>query len=167
MPGRGWGSVFRRLAAGAAAIALFLEAVGLVVVHLVLGTAVDRQSMSIAGMDPDLMSGATYGMGALMGAFMALCGLLLLVTAVRDRAPGRVARILLVVCAVTDAVLGALVVGMVGWPAFALMMLILGLVVLTLVAYGKRDADGAAGTPPAPEPGAPEGGAPEAGVAPA
>jgi hypothetical protein len=156
------GSVFRRLAAIAAAIALFLEAVGLVLVHLVLGTAVERQSMSIAGADPALMSAATYGAGAAMGAFMTLCGVLLLVTAVRDRPPGRLARVLLIICAVTDAVLGALVVGMVGWPAFALMMLILGLVVLTLVAYGHRTEGPLAGPMPAPE-----AGAPGAGVAPA
>ncbi|MEV7416440.1 hypothetical protein [Streptomyces sp. NPDC089919] len=128
----------RRLVAAAAAIVLFLEAVGLVIVHVVLGTAVDRQSMSVAGMDPDVMSGATYAMGAVMGAFLAFCGLLAARTAVTDRAPGRVGRLVLIGCAITHGVLGALVVGMVGWGAFTFMMAVLALVVLTLVAYARE-----------------------------
>ncbi|MFJ7155598.1 hypothetical protein ACIQUQ_11725 [Streptomyces sp. NPDC101118] len=134
----------RRLVAVAAAIVLFLEAAGLVLVNVVLGTAVDRQSMSIAGMDPDLMSGATYGLGAFMGAFLAASAVVLLLVAARDRAPGRAARLLLVACALTHGVLGALVVGMVGWGAFAAMMVILALVVLTLMAYAKEEDDNAA-----------------------
>ena len=39
--------------------------------------------------------------------------------ALRDRPPGRFGKILLIVCAVLHGVLGALVVGLVGWPAFA------------------------------------------------
>jgi hypothetical protein len=35
-------------------------------------------------------------------------------------------------------VLGALTVGLVGWAAFAALMAALGLIVLTLVAYGPR-----------------------------
>lgn len=43
-------------------------------------------------------------------------------------------------------VLGALTVGLVGWTAFASMMVVLGLIVLTLVAYGTRP-DGPADEP--------------------
>jgi len=61
--------------------------------------------------------------------------------AITDRGPGRFARVVLIVCAVVHGVLGALTVGLVGWPAFVFMMIVLGLIVLPLVAYenGKPD----------------------------
>ncbi|MFK0043243.1 hypothetical protein ACIQU4_03900 [Streptomyces sp. NPDC090741] len=145
------GVVLRRLVAGLAAIVLVAEAAVLVLVHVVLGKTTHNQSMSIAGMDPDVMSTATYAMGAGIGAFLLLCAVLLAVAAVRDRAPGTFARVVLVTAAVTHGVLGALAVGLVGWGAFAVMMLILCLLVLTLMLYAARGADGAA-----PE-GAPDG----------
>ncbi|MFD7835980.1 hypothetical protein [Streptomyces sp. NPDC059761] len=148
------GVVLRRLVAGLAAIVLVAEAAVLVLVHIVLGRTTHNQSMSIAGMDPDVMSTATYAMGAGIGAFLLLCAVLLAVAAVRDRAPGSFARVVLVTAAVTHGVLGALAVGLVGWGAFAVMMLILCLLVLTLMLYAARGADGAAGA--APE-GAPDG----------
>ncbi|MFD5506246.1 hypothetical protein ACFWIB_00515 [Streptomyces sp. NPDC127051] len=148
------GVVLRRLVAGLAAIVLVAEAAVLVLVHIVLGRTTHNQSMSIAGMDPDVMSTATYAMGAGIGAFLLLCAVLLAVAAVRDRAPGSFARVVLVTAAVTHGVLGALAAGLVGWGAFAVMMLILCLLVLTLMLYAARGADGAAGA--APE-GAPDG----------
>ncbi|MGG8406729.1 hypothetical protein ACM614_08985 [Streptomyces sp. 12297] len=128
----------RRLVAGLAALLLFAEAVGFVLVNHVLATVADRQSMSIADVDADVMVTATYVMGAAMGGFLLCAGVVLLVAVLRDRGPGRVARALLIGCAVTHAVLGAIAVGLVGWGGFAFMVLVLVLVVLTLTLYGKR-----------------------------
>ncbi|WP_411105737.1 hypothetical protein [Streptomyces sp. cmx-4-9] len=144
--------VLRRLVAALAAVVLVVEAAVLVLVHVVLGRTTASQSMSIAGSDPDVMSKATYAMGAGTGAFLLLCAVLLAVAAVRDRAPGRFGRILLVVAAVTHGVLGMLAVALVGWAAFAALMLILCLVVLALVLYapGPARPEVADGPPPAP-----------------
>ncbi|MFE5810002.1 MULTISPECIES: hypothetical protein [unclassified Streptomyces] len=145
--------MLRRLVAGLAAIVLVVEAAVLVLVHIVLGRTTANQSMSIAGSDPDVMSKATYGMGAGMGAFLVLCAVLAAVTAIRDRSPNRFGRIVLISAAVTHGVLGTLVVGLVGWAAFAAMMLILCLLVLILTLYAaRRDGEGDAGAdnPPLP-----------------
>ncbi|MFD3539556.1 hypothetical protein ACFWUQ_08650 [Streptomyces sp. NPDC058662] len=142
----------RRLVAGLAAIVLVAEAAVLVLVHVVLGRTTANQSMSIAGSDPDVMSKATYGMGAGMGAFLLLCAVVIAVAAVRDRAPARPARILLITAAVTHGLLGILAVALVGWAAFTVMMLILCLLVLVLMLYaGEREAaPKARDTPPPP-----------------
>ncbi|MFD3700575.1 hypothetical protein ACFWUZ_31365 [Streptomyces sp. NPDC058646] len=127
--------MLRRLVAALAAIVLAGEAAVLVLVHVVLGRTTANQSMSIAGSDPEIMSKATYGMGAGTGAFLLLCAVLLALAALRDRAPGRPARIVLVAAAVTHGVLGTLAVALVGWAAFVVLMLILCLLVLVLVLY--------------------------------
>ncbi|MFI6863104.1 hypothetical protein ACIBKZ_24965 [Streptomyces sp. NPDC050421] len=151
-------AVVRRPVAFIAALVLFAEAVGIVIINVVLGTVVKNQDMSLAGTDPALMSKGTWVLGGVSGLFLVLCGVLLLLAGIRDRAPGRVARIVLIGCAVVHGVLGALTVGLVGWSAFALMMVVLGLIVLTLVAYGPDDEKPAAGaepeqpTAPAPAP---------------
>ncbi|MEY2228942.1 hypothetical protein [Streptomyces sp. BF23-19] len=147
--------MLRRLVAGLAAIVLVVEAALLVLVHFVLGRTTANQSMSIAGSDPDVMSKATYAMGAGMGAFLVLCAVFAAVTAIRDRAPGRFGRVVLISAAVTHGVLGVLTVALVNWAAFASMMLILCLLVLTLTSYAARPGDGSrdgAGedTPPLP-----------------
>ncbi|WP_420079805.1 hypothetical protein ACN6AT_14625 [Streptomyces sp. JL4002] len=152
----GWDVVLRRLVAGLAAIVLVAEAVVLVLVHLVLGRTTANQSMSIAGSDPDVMSKATYAMGAGMGAFLVLCAVLTAVAALGDRPPGRPARVLLVIAAVVHAVLGVVTVALVGWPAFAATMLILCLLVLTLTLYADgragRDGGGSGDAPQPPPP---------------
>lgn len=154
----GGGTVLRRLVAGLAAIVLVAEAAVLVLVHVVLGRTTANQSMSIAGSDPELMSKATYGLGAGMGAFLLFCALITAVAAVRDKAPGRAARFVLVGAAVTHGVLGVLTVVLVGWAAFAAMMLILCLLVLTLTLYEAQRAGAAqAGPPPAGPAGPPLG----------
>ncbi|WP_326699495.1 hypothetical protein OG909_20725 [Streptomyces sp. NBC_01754] len=135
----------RRAVAVVTAIVLFGEAVGIVLVHVVLATVVDNQHMSLAGVDPRAMSTGTWVLGGVSGVLLVLCGLIPLVTAVRDRAPGRFARIALIGCAVVHGVLGALAVGLVGWAAFAVMMAVLGLLVLTLVSYGSREPGGEVG----------------------
>lgn len=147
----------RRPVAFVAAIALFVEAVGIVLINAILATVVKNQDMSLAGMDPAVMSNGTWAMGGVFGLYLLLCGLFLLLAGIRDRAPGRFARIVLIICAVVHAVLGALTVGLVGWAAFAVMMVVFGLIVLTLVAYGARSEE------PAEEPAADAGaGAPAA-----
>ncbi|MEU2667359.1 hypothetical protein ABZ622_00595 [Streptomyces sp. NPDC007164] len=150
-------TVVRRPVAFVAAIVLFVEAVGIVLINGILATVVKNQTMSLAGMDPTVMSNGTWAMGGFFGLYLLLCGLLLLLAGIRDRAPGRFARIVLIICAVVHAVLGALTVGLVGWTAFASMMVVLGLIVLTLVAYGTRSdepsdepADDAGAGAPAP-----------------
>lgn len=131
----------RRPVAFVAAIVLFVEAVGIVLINGILATVVKNQDMSLAGMDPAVMSNGTWAMGGFFGLYLLLCGLFLLLAGARDRAPGRFARIVLIICAVVHAVLGALTVGLIGWAAFASMMVVLGLIVLTLVAYGTRSEE--------------------------
>ncbi|MFB8038177.1 hypothetical protein ACFC5Z_35705 [Streptomyces sp. NPDC056004] len=146
-------TVVRRPVAFVAAIVLFAEAVGIVLINGILATVVKNQDMSLAGMDPAVMSNGTWAMGGVFGLYLLLCGLFLLLAGARDRAPGRFARIVLIICAVVHAVLGALTVGLIGWAAFAIMMVVLGLIVLTLVAYGTRSEepadDAGAGAPAA------------------
>ncbi|TQK52259.1 hypothetical protein FBY35_2690 [Streptomyces sp. SLBN-118] len=127
----------RRPVAVVAALVLLVEAIGIVVINGILATFVEKQSMSLADMDPDAMVTGTWVMGGVFGLYLAACGVTMLLTGLRDRAPGRVARILLISCAITHGVLGALTVGLVGWEAFAFMMVVLGLIVLVLVAYGN------------------------------
>jgi hypothetical protein len=153
--------VARRPVAVVAAIVLLVEAVGIVVINGILATFVDKQDMSLADLDPDAMVTGTWVMGGVFGLYLAACGVVALLAGLRDRAPGRFARILLISCAITHGVLGALTVGLVGWDAFAFMMVVLGLIVLTLVAYGRER--------PAVEdaPAATDGAAPTNGAAPA
>ncbi|MFD8692793.1 hypothetical protein [Streptomyces sp. NPDC059651] len=141
-------AVVRRPVAFIAALVLFAEAVGIVIINVVLGTVVKNQDMSLAGTDPGVMSKGTWVLGGVSGLFLVLCGVLLLLAGIRDRAPGRAARIVLICCAVIHGVLGALTVGLVGWTAFAFMMVVLGLIVLTLVAYGSAGREPAAAAEP-------------------
>lgn len=131
----------RRPVAFVTAIVLFAEAVGIVIVNAVLATVADNQSMSLAGIDPDAMVTGTWVMGGVSGALLVLCGLIPLLAGIRDRAPGRLARITLIACAVVHGVLGALAVGLIGWPAFAFLMAVLALIVLTLVVYERREPE--------------------------
>ncbi|MER5886912.1 hypothetical protein ABT160_24075 [Streptomyces sp. NPDC001941] len=149
--------VARRPVALVAAIVLLAEALGVVVLNGVLATFVDRQNMSMAGLDPDAMATGTWIMGGVAGLFLLLCGAVLLRAGLRDRAPGRWARVLLIACAIVHGVLGAVTVALVGWTAFAFMMLVLGLLVFVLLAYGSEerrtrppaDRPAPAGPPPA------------------
>ncbi|WP_405572225.1 hypothetical protein OG317_23260 [Streptomyces sp. NBC_01167] len=148
----------RRTVAVVAAAVLLMEAVGFVVVNGILATFVDGQDMSLAGMDPDAMVTGTWAMGIVFGLYLAACAVVALLAGVRDRAPGRFGRILLITAAVTHGVLGALTVGLVGWSAFAFMMVVLALIVLVLVSFGgertPRDAQPAPQAGPAPTNGA-------------
>jgi hypothetical protein len=129
-----------------AALVLLVEAVGFVALNGIMATFVSKQRMSLAGLDPDAMVTGTWAMGIATGLYLASCGVVLALAGLRDRAPGRFARILLISCAITHGVLGALTVGLVGWFAFGFMMAVLGLIVASLIAYGTERE------PAAPEP---------------
>ncbi|MET7938458.1 hypothetical protein [Streptomyces sp. NPDC005322] len=130
----------RRPVAAVAAVTLMLEAVGIALLNWILGLVVDRQQMSMGGLETDAMSVGTWVAGGVFGLYLLSCGVVLLRTAVRDRAPGRFGRILLITCAVAHGLLGAFSVGLVGWPAFAFLMVVLGLIVLGLMAYEAETA---------------------------
>ncbi|MET9364976.1 hypothetical protein ABZX93_29230 [Streptomyces sp. NPDC006632] len=150
--------MLRRLIAIVAALVLFAEACAIVVVNWLLGRFAASQHMSLAGIDPKAISTGAWIAGGLFGVFLVVCGIVLLVMAVRDRAPGRVARIAVIACAVVHAVLGAFLVGLVGWSAFAALMVVLALLVFVLLAYVKERP----GPEREPEPGDAPGGAPAA-----
>ncbi|MET8509285.1 hypothetical protein ABZV60_32350 [Streptomyces sp. NPDC004787] len=135
----------RRPIALVTAAVLLLEAPGIVAINAVMARFVKAQSMSLDGMDPELMYTGTWALGIGSGALLLLCALVPLLAAVRDRRPGRPGRVLLIGCAVVHGVLGAVAVGLLGWAAFAFLMTVVALIVLTLVAYGE----GAAGREPA------------------
>ncbi|MEV5978071.1 hypothetical protein [Streptomyces sp. NPDC052114] len=154
----------RRPVAWVAAIVLVAEAIGIALLNWFLGLVVDKQDMSLAGLDPRATTVSTWIAGALFGGYLLLCALVLARTAARDRGPGGFGRLLLISCAVVHGLLGAFSVGLVGWAAFAFMMVVLGLIVLTLVAYDKKqrqDEGEARQGGAAQENGAPENGAPQ------
>ncbi|MCX4669499.1 hypothetical protein OG453_22925 [Streptomyces sp. NBC_01381] len=154
----------RRPVAWVGAIVLFAEAVGIALLNWFLGLVVDKQDMSLAGLDPRAMTVSTWIAGGLFGLYLALCGVILLRSAIGDRAPGRFGRLLLISAAVVHGMLGAFSVGLVGWPAFVFMMVVLGLIVLTLVAYDKKaqdEADAPRDGKAAASNGTPENGAPQ------
>ncbi|MFI9047696.1 hypothetical protein [Streptomyces sp. NPDC053427] len=120
-----------------AAVMLVLEALGIVLLNWILSIVVDRQQMSLAGLEPGAMSTGAWVAGALFGLYLLFCAAVLVRMAVRDRAPGGFTRIVLITCAVVHGLLGAIAVGPAGWVAFVAMMVVLALVVLPLVAYGE------------------------------
>jgi hypothetical protein len=144
----GGGPVVRRPVAWLVTIVLAGEAFGVAMLNWFLGVVVDRQDMSLAGLDPDTMSVSSKVGGVVFGLYFALCALAALLVAVRDRTPSGVWRILLISAAVVHGLLGAFAVGLVGWGAFACLMVVLGLILLTLMAY-DRPEDPVAGAPPA------------------
>ncbi|WP_372503028.1 hypothetical protein [Streptomyces rhizoryzae] len=140
----------RRPVALAVALVLVLEAAGFLLLNWIMSIVVARQQMSLAGLRPGAMTAGAWAGGAVCALFLLLCAAVLLRAALRDRAPGRLARIALICCAVLHAVLGALAVGLLGWPAFGAAMVVLALLVLTLVAYGEGRPDAAPVEDPAP-----------------
>ncbi|MEV1024395.1 hypothetical protein [Streptomyces sp. NPDC050264] len=144
----------RRPVAWVAAIVLLAEALGIVFLNWFLGLVVDRQDMSLAGLDPRAMSVGAWVAGGVFGIYLVLCAFVTARAAATDRSPGTVGRILLISAAVVHGLLGAFSIGLVGWFAFVAMMVVLALIVLTLVAYDRRDQAGAAGAaaPPASSP---------------
>ncbi|MDO0912216.1 hypothetical protein QQM39_15595 [Streptomyces sp. DT2A-34] len=144
----------RRPVAWVVALVLFVEGLGVAALQWFLGVVVDRQDMSLAGLDPDVMSTSSKAGGLVFGGYFALCGLVALLVAVRDRAPAGFGRILLISAAVVHGLLGAFAWGLVGWTAFLFMVVVLGLIVLLLMTYDAQ------GMPTSDEPAdaAPDGG---------
>jgi hypothetical protein len=150
------GPVVRRPVAWVVAVVLFGEALGVAALNWFLGVVVDRQDMSLAGLDPHMMSVSSKIGGITFGLYFALCGLVALLVALRDRPPAGFGRVLLVSAAVVHGLLGAFTWGLVGWPAFLFMVLVLGLIVLLLMTYDRpaepadaahQDRTGGDGTP--------------------
>ncbi|KUL39393.1 hypothetical protein [Streptomyces regalis] len=161
--------MIRRPVAWVVAVVLFAEGLGIAAVQWFLGVVVDRQDMSLAGLDPDVMSMSSKIGGLVFGAYFALCGLVALLVAVRDRAPAGFGRMLLISSAVVHGLLGAFAWGLVGWTAFLFMVVVLGLIVLLLMTYDAQAApeepagaapDGGKGGDGSPADGAPAGGSP-------
>lgn len=125
------------------AVVLVLEALAIATVNWILGLAARHQDMSVAGLHSNAMAAGSWAGGAVFGLFLIGCAVLVARIALRDEMAGRFGRIVLIVCAVVHGVVGALVVGLVGWLAFALMMVILGLLVGTLLMYAPEDRPGA------------------------
>lgn len=132
----------RRPVAWLVAVVLFVEAFGIAALNWFLGVVVDRQDMSLAGLDPDVMSVSSKIGGLVFGGYFALCGLVALLVALRDRAPAGLGRILLISAAVVHGLLGAFAWGLVGWTAFVFMIVVLGLIVLLLMTYDGQSAPG-------------------------
>ncbi|MEV0240400.1 hypothetical protein AB0I06_10780 [Streptomyces sp. NPDC050674] len=155
--------MIRRPVAWVVAVVLFAEAIGVAALNWFLGVVVDRQDMSLAGLDPQMMSASSKIGGIAFGLYFALCGLVALLVALRDQRPAGFGRVLLISAAVVHGLLGAFTWGLVGWPAFLFMVLVLALIVLLLMTYdrpaapadaapgGGKSGDGSPVTsPPAP-----------------
>ncbi|MET9773045.1 hypothetical protein ABZ023_02110 [Streptomyces sp. NPDC006367] len=136
----------RRPVAWTVAVVLFAEALGVVALNWLLGTVVDRQDMSLAGLDPEAMAVSSKIGGIVFGLYFALCALAALLVALRDRPPAGPGRTLLISAAVVHGLLGAFAWGLVGRGAFLFMVAVLGLVVLLLMTYDDREAP-VTGTP--------------------
>ncbi|MDL5203468.1 hypothetical protein [Streptomyces sp. ALI-76-A] len=158
----------RRPVAWVVAVVLFVEAFGVAALNWFLGVVVDRQDMSLAGLDPGMMSTSSKIGGILFGLYFGFCGLVALLVALRDRAPVGLGRILLISAAVVHGLLGAFAWGLMGWPEFLFMVVVLALIVLLLMTYDLPGAPagttappadatpgGASGSPVAPAPAAP------------
>ncbi|MGW3986667.1 hypothetical protein [Streptomyces sp. NPDC004830] len=141
----------RRPVAWVVAVVLFAEAFGIAALNWILGIAVDRQDMSLAGLDPHMMSVSSKIGGIVFGLYFALCGLVALLVALRDQRPAGFGRVLLVSAAVVHGLLGAFTWGPVGPPAFLFMVLVLALIVLLLMTYDRPA--GPAGAAPEDGPG--------------
>ncbi|MEV5429989.1 hypothetical protein [Streptomyces sp. NPDC052701] len=146
----------RRPVAWCVAVVLLAEAFGIAALNWFLGIVVDRQEMSLAGLDPHVMSVSSKAGGIVFGLYFALCALVAFLVALRDRPPAGLGRVLLVSAAVVHGLLGAFAWGPVGPSAFLFMMLVLALIVLLLTAYDSPAKPAGA----APEDGAGGGGAP-------
>ena len=135
----------------ATAVALVLEALAIAFVNWILGLVVRHQEMSLGGLHPNAMAVGSWAGGAVFGLFLLWCAALVVRIAVRDEMVGRFWRIVLIVAAVVNGVVGAAVVGLVGWWAFALMTVILGLQVGTLLMYAPEDQPSGPGAGAKPE----------------
>nr|WP_189301744.1 hypothetical protein [Streptomyces cinerochromogenes] len=158
----------RRPVAWVVAVVLLAEAVFIAALNWFLGMVVDRQGMSLAGLDPDVMARTSKIAGVVFGLYFAVCALVAVLVAVRDRAPAGLGRVLLISAAVVHGLLGAFAWGPVGWRAFLFMMVVLALIVLLLVTYDRvGGVDGGVPGRGVPRQGGDPAAEPEPGAAPA
>ena len=129
----------RRPVAWIVAVVLLVEGFVVAALNWFLGIVVDRQDMSLAGLDPSTMSMSSKIAGVVFGLYFALCALVALLVAIRDRAPAGFGRVLLISAAVVHALLGAFAWGLVGWTAFLFMVVVLALIVLLLMTYDRAE----------------------------
>ncbi|MFE9439541.1 hypothetical protein ACFYO2_11105 [Streptomyces sp. NPDC006602] len=148
----------RRPVAWIVAVVLFVEALGVVGLNWLLGTVVDNQQMSLAGLDPDVMSTSSKVSGFVFGLYFVLCGLVALLVALRNRPPAGLGRVLLISAAVVHGLLGAFAWGLMGRPEFLFMMVVLALIVLLLMTYDRQGESGSRPEPADEAPGGTEGG---------
>lgn len=130
--------MIRRPVAWVVAVVLFAEAFGVAMLNWIMGSLVDAQNMSLAGLDPDAMAMSSKIGGVVFGLYFALCALVALLVAVRDRQPAGLGRVLLISAAVVHGVLGAAAWALIGLSEFLFMLVMLGLIVLMLVTYDGR-----------------------------
>ncbi|WP_328780753.1 hypothetical protein OHT68_17825 [Streptomyces canus] len=149
--------MIRRPVAWVVAVVLFVEALGVAMLNWLMGNLVDAQNMSLAGLDPDAMSMSSKIGGVVFGLYFALCALVALLVAVRDREPAGLGRVLLISAAVVHGLLAAVAWALIGRPQFIFMVVMLGLIVLVLVTYDGRRGPVAAEPQDAQGPGGPEG----------
>jgi hypothetical protein len=140
------------------AVVLLVEGLAIAGVNWFLGHVVERQHMSLAGLDPDVMALSSKIGGVLFGLYFLLCALVALLVGLRDRAPAGLGRIALISAAVVHGLLGAVTWGLVGPAAFVFMVVVLGLIVLLLMTYDRME-EAAGETTASGEPAAPEAGA--------
>ena len=127
----------RRIVAWVVTVVLLVEALGIGALNWFLGVVVERQKMSMAGLDPHLMSTSSKIGGVVFGLYFLLCALVALLVAVRDRAPAGFGRVVLISAAVVHGLLGAFAWGLVNATAFLVMVVVLALLVLLLVSYDR------------------------------
>ncbi|MEV7072740.1 hypothetical protein [Streptomyces sp. NPDC093990] len=149
--------MIRRPVAWVVAVVLFAEAFGVAMLNWIMDNLVDAQNMSLAGLDPDAMSMSSKIGGIVFGLYFALCALVALLVAVRDRQPAGLGRILLISAAVVHGLLAAVAWALIGRPQFLFMIVMLGLIVLVLVTYDGRRGPVAAEPHATPGLGDPEG----------
>ncbi|MDH6452509.1 FtsH-binding integral membrane protein [Streptomyces sp. SAI-126] len=130
--------MIRRPVAWVVAVVLLAEALGVAMLNWLMGNLVDAQNMSLAGLDPDAMSMSSKIGGVVFGLYFALCALVAVLVAVRDRQPAGLGRVLLVSAAVVHGLLAAVAWALIGRPQFLFMVVMLGLIVLVLVTYDGR-----------------------------
>lgn len=132
--------MIRRPVAWVVAVVLLAEAFGVAMLNWIMGSLVDAQNMSLAGLDPDAMSMSSKIGGIVFGLYFALCALVALLVAVRDRQPAGLGRVLLISAAVVHGLLAAVAWALIGWSSFLFMLVMLALIVLVLVTYdGGRE----------------------------
>jgi hypothetical protein len=122
----------RRWTAVAALVLLVLEAGVAAVVAMVVGKAADYQHMSLAGVPTAAMAASAYVGFGLIALFLLLVAALLLRVALRDVAPTKAERIVLVLAAVLHGLLAAVLLALSGVWVFVPLAVTLTLLVLIL-----------------------------------